>query len=119
MLLNGEDKAAGFRQRVEALTAKGVLPGDWTYDAQRPITRGRLAYMVCRACDLRGGVILSLTGPSQRYCLRELQYMGMVSGTTVWGQPNGMEFVAILTRADTYRRTGELPAIMEMPKEGQ
>jgi len=119
LLLDGQDKASTFRQRVEDLSAKGILPGSWSCDAARPITRGKLAYMVCRACKIRGGVVMHLTGPSQRYCLRELQYLQMISGGTAAGHVSGMEFVAVLSRADIYVRTGELPVIMEATAGGR
>ena len=119
LLLDGQDKAASFRQRADKLAARGVLQGNWRCGAVRPITRGRLAYMICRACEIRGGVIMHLTGPSQRYCLRELQSLRMMASGSVRGHVTGMEFVAVLSRADIYRRTGELPAIMEATSGGQ
>ncbi len=119
LLLDGEDKASTFRQRVEKLTARDILPGSWSCDAARPVTRGKLAYMVCRACKIRGGVIMHLTGPSQRYCLRELRYLQMISGGTAAGRVTGMEFVAVLSRADIYVRTGELPVIMQATAGGR
>jgi hypothetical protein len=119
LLLDGEDKAGTFQQRVEDLTERGILAGSWRCDAARPVTRGKLAYMVCQACKIRGGVIMHLTGPSQRYCLRELQHLQMMSGGTAAGHVTGMEFVAILSRADIYVRTGELPVIMEATGGGR
>ena len=113
MLLNAEDQAAAFEKRVEKLLARGILPGAGGHDAAKPIRRGKLAYMICQACKIRGGVILSLTGPSERYCHRELQYLQMMSGGSQFGRVSGMEFVAVLSRADVYVRTGKLPVIME------
>lgn len=119
MLLDGQDKAETFQQRVNGLAAKDVLPGCWSYAAARPITRGKLAYMVCQACKVRGGVVMHLTGPSQRYCLRELQYLRMMSGGSAIGRISGLEYVAVLSRADIYVRTGDLPVIMETAGGGQ
>jgi len=118
MLLDGDDKAKTFQARVEALGGRGIVSRTWRHDADRALTKGRLAYMVCRACEIRGGVIMLLTGPSQRYCLRELQYMDMMSPGTPAATVTGMEFVAVISRADTYRRTGEIPAIMEVTSGG-
>jgi len=118
MLLDGDDKAKTFQQRIDALAAKGVTPADWTYDASRPVTKGRLAYMICRACEVGGGVMMHLTGPSQRYCLRELQYLRMMSPGSVFAEITGSEYVAVLSRADTYRRTGQVPDIMKVTRGG-
>jgi hypothetical protein len=119
MLLDGQDKAETFQQRAEKLAEKGVIARGWRHDAARALTKGKLAYMVCQACKVRGGVTMTLTGPSQRYCLRELQYQEMMSSGSVFTKVTGMEFVAVLTRADTYMRTGELPGIMKTASGGQ
>lgn len=118
LLLDKEDKTKTFQQRVEKLTERGVCPRGWGYGAARPMTKGRLAYMVYQACKVPGGVILTLTGPSQRYCLRELQYRKMMSAGTPWNQVTGLEFVAVLSRADTYLQSRELPGIMEATSGG-
>jgi len=112
MILDGEETAEDFQQRVEALKQRGIVGANWSFDADRPLTKGRLAYMAYQASGVGGGVILTLTGPSQRYCLRELQYQGIMAQGLPNTQVTGMEFVAVLTRTDTYRRTGELPAVI-------
>lgn len=114
LLLTGQDQARDFRQRVEALADRGLVDRQWTFDADRPLTRGRLAYMVCRACRIRGGVMMHLAGPTQRYCLRELQYLGMMAPGTLMAPVTGMEFIAVLARADAYLRTGKVPDIMKI-----
>ena len=108
ILLYEEDKTATFRQRVDTLTDRGIVSGRWDLRADRPLTKGRLAYMVYQACKVPGGVMLALLGPTERYCLRELQYRGMIS-PGVWYTPvSGQEFVAIMTRAAEYRDTGKV-----------
>ena len=109
LLLDGADEAGTFAQRVTALEQRGIVAGSWAHDSQRALTRGRLAYMICQACKIKGGVILRLLGSSQRYCLRELQYMEMMGDGMGWGEVTGMEMVAVLSRADTYIRTGKVP----------
>ena len=112
MLLDGEDSCRTFQERVEALQQRGIVDGGWRFEAGRPLTRGKLAYMVCQASGVPGGVILLVGGPNQRYCLREMQYRGLMSDGDMFNKVTGMEFVAVLTRADTYRRTGELPSVL-------
>ena len=113
MMVDGKDEAKTFKQRAENLAGRGVLAGGWDHQAERPVTKGRLAYMIYTACKIRGGVVLMLTGPSQRYCLRELQYLHMMAGGSFYEKVTGMEFVAVLSRGDIFLRTGELPDIME------
>ena len=113
LLSDGKDASETFAQRVRTLVERQVAGRSWSFRSDRPITRGKLAYMVYQSCKMSGGVILALTGPSPRYCLRELQYQGFVTQESpVYGQVTGMEFVAILTRADTYLETGQVPLIL-------
>lgn len=112
MLLDGKDESGTFAKRVESLRAREIVSGKWDYRADRPLTRGKLAYMVYQACKLDGGVILTLTGPSQRYCLRELQFRGFMASGVMYSPVSGMEYIAVVTRADTYLETGELPNVL-------
>ncbi len=112
LLTDGKDECQTFQQRVETLTQRKIVPARWPYQADSPITRGKLAYMLYQACKVSGGVILTLAGPSQRYCLRELQYQGFLSDGAVYGQVTGMEFVAALSRADSFLETGQVPEVL-------
>ncbi|MCE5325337.1 MAG: hypothetical protein LLG01_02875 [Planctomycetaceae bacterium] len=117
MVIEGQDKTADFRQRADALIARGVVSRQWDLDATRPLTRGQLAYMVCQACDIRGGVIMHLSGPSTRYCLRELQFHTMMGEGVEYNPVTGMEYVAVLNRAEIYRRTGKFPNLVNKPQD--
>ncbi len=110
-LLDGDDKATTFSDRIEALASRGIVDAKWNMDASRPITKGKLAYMVYQAGKVPGGVILTLAGPSERYCLRELQFQRIMSQGSVYSSVTGMEYVAVLMRADTYIQTGQVDII--------
>ena len=109
LLLDGKDTAGSFEKRVNILTEKNIVAAGWDFAAHRPITRGKFAYMIYQTSKIPGGIILTLTGPSQRYCLRELQYHQVMAPGFLFAPVTGMEFVAVLTRADEYIRTGNLP----------
>ena len=112
LLMDGEDRAVTFGQRVSSLMDRGVVPAQWSFQAGRPATKGKLAYMIYSACQMRGGVVLWLTGPSQRYCLREMQYQGVMSEGPVGAEITGMEFAAVLARADAYLQEGKVPQVL-------
>jgi len=118
LLTDGKDDCRTFQQRVSVLAERKIVDGSWDFAAGRPITRGRLAYMLYRACRMRGGLILTLAGPSRRYCLRELQYQGLMADGLPDGNVTGMEFVAVLARADKYIRTGEADLVGLAPAGG-
>ncbi|MFP3937995.1 MAG: hypothetical protein ACLFVW_06600 [Phycisphaerae bacterium] len=109
LLLDIDDSGWTFDRRVEELRKRDVVPAHWEMDAHRPVTRGRLARMAYSVCDLRGGIINEIAGPTPRYCLREMVFVDMMSPGSVHGRVGGMETVALLSRADVYIREGELP----------
>jgi hypothetical protein len=113
MLMDDKDETTTFSQRVEKLLERKVVDPSWTFDASRPVTKGELAYMMYQALSLRGGVILMVTGPTQRYCLREMQYLGFISAGLMTTDISGGELVAVLARADNYKTTGRVPEIMK------
>jgi len=98
-----------FGDCVADLRGGGVLPANADQEDTKAVTRGELAYMIYQACKVPGGVILRLTGPSRRYCLRELQYLGLMGQGPPYAAVTGLEYVETVSRADTYARTGEVP----------
>jgi len=112
LLVDGQDKAETFQDKIGLLQQKAIVPSGWDFDADRAITRGKLAYMIYKACQLSGGVTLTLFGPSQWYCLKELQYQGFVSPGPVLGPVTGMEYVAVISRADSYLASGQIPEVL-------
>lgn len=117
LLLEGEDASEDFQSRLDKLTQKGLIPPKRTLSADQALTKGDLAYMAYRACGVKEkGVVLSVFGPSRRYCLRELQYRGMMAPGGESMHVTGMEFAAVITRADTYKRTGLFPNEVGQPE---
>ncbi len=112
MLLLDQQQKLTFAECVKLLKDRHIVSSQWDFRADRPMTRGKVAYMIYQACGMKGGLTLTLTGPSQRYCLRELQYRGMMAPGLPYNPVTGMEYVAILARADELRRTGRVSPVM-------
>ncbi len=108
LLVLPEPRKATFAEAVIALQERKIVPANWDFQADRPITKGKVAYMTYQACRIKGGLTLQLTGPSQRYCLKELQYRGLMSQGVVYNAVTGMEYLAVLGRIDEYRQTGKV-----------
>ncbi|MBN1554060.1 MAG: hypothetical protein JXA11_04890 [Phycisphaerae bacterium] len=117
LLLDEKDDAKSFDERRQILLERGVVSGKWSFQKDRPITRGKFAYMIYQAIKLPGGVILTVGGPNQRYCLRELEYRQFMAQGFILAPVTGMEYVGVLTRADAYRRTGKLPEEVALEEE--
>jgi len=119
LLLLGEEQETTFAKAVATLKRRGVVSGAWDFQADRHMTKGKVAYMIYRACGVRGGVTLTLLGPSQRYCLKELQYQGLMTAGLPYNKVSGMEYVGVLTRADEYRQTGKVSKVLSPTGEAQ
>ena len=108
LLVLDEPHKATFAEVVTVLQERKIISPNWDFQAGRPITKGKIAYMTYQSCGLKGGLTLQLTGPSQRYCLKELQYRGLLSPGVTYNIVTGMEFLAILGRIDEFRQTGDV-----------
>jgi hypothetical protein len=113
LLLLGKEQKTTFAEAVAFLKEREIVGPRWSFRADRDVTKGRVAYMVYQACDLKGGLTLTLTGPSPRYCLKELQYLGLMTEGQTYNTVTGMEYVAILARADELRQTGQVSDVMK------
>jgi predicted small lipoprotein YifL len=118
MLVRGKDEQATFADRVSQMRELKLVDAAWDFDANRPVTRGKLAYMLYQGLHMQGGVVLALTGPSQRYCARELHYQGIMASDIMTTKVSGGEFVAVIGRADAYKSKGEVPDILKTPAGG-
>jgi len=65
--------------------------------------KGTLAYMVCKALDLQGGVMMHLV-PVRRYAYREAVVQNLMFRGSEWEPLTGPEVVAILGRAERMRQ---------------
>lgn len=106
----GKDDCRNFGQRVARLEEQRVLDPHWTHDPLRPLTRGRLASMICRKMNIRGSVALILLGPNERAARRELIFRNiMPAGGGDWDGINGAEFVNVLKKADEASESRDEP----------
>lgn len=107
LLVHGQDTYDNFAQRRDALVSEGFMSAAWKLEAEEPVTKGTLAYMLCRALDIKGGLLLHLA-PCRRYAYREAVYQDLM----VRGGDNepltGPEVVGIMSRAGQRKAGQEL-----------
>jgi hypothetical protein len=123
ILADGEDTCKSFEERHEKLVSRGIVRPEWNLQSEHVIDKGSLAYMVCRICDIRGGINMRVFGAmgvgDRRYALRELIYLDMIQDAVTYQYMTGGELVALMGRADEYMEKHgvyEAPAI-EFPPE--
>ncbi len=103
-LIDGNDTSKDFQERTARLVMHGVANKGWTHNPNATATKGKVAYMLVRALEIRGGVMYNITNGSPRYALRELIHKRIIVGGTESSKLSGAEYVGILGRADDRRR---------------
>lgn len=104
LYVDGADPSADYAGRVAALKAKKMLPAGFDRPADEAIARGTLAVAIVRVINVRGGLTMMLMGPTPRYAVRELQYMGLYPPSSPNQTFSGSEFVGIVGRLEDYQR---------------
>jgi hypothetical protein len=114
--LDGADPNADYAARVAALKSRQLLLPSFNRPAGQAVTRGVIAVALCKAGGITGGVMLHLTGPSERYCLRELRYIDLLPPSSPNQVFSGAELVGVIGAFEDYMHgnPADLPA-SQMP----
>src|SRR5262245_50150351 len=102
MLDAGEDRMGDYASRVAWAKDKRWVNVDWNEPPERAVQRGGGARAVCQICDSKGGVMMHLLGPTQRYALRELVDLNIMADSSEQQTISGREFLGVITRAQDY-----------------
>ncbi|MBX3394387.1 MAG: hypothetical protein KF841_03365 [Phycisphaerae bacterium] len=104
ILADGEDTSENFEQRRQKLESRGIAKAEWGLQPENVIDAGSAAYMVCRICNIDGGVNMRLFGRAglgdRRYALRELVYREMLDDAVDYQYMTGGAFFALFRNAD-------------------
>jgi len=109
---DGQDTAADYPARVAALKQKGLLRSSFDAPGNQAVDRGTLSVALAKALKLRGGLVMSIFGPSPRYATKELEFNAIYPPSSPNQTFSGSEFLAVLSRAEEYqqaRGTGDAP----------
>ena len=105
ILMRVENQYISLDSQIHFLKKKNILPKKFEseFDPMEPLRKGLIAYMFSMALDIKGGVVLSLFGMSERYALKKLVYQGMMSSGNVKDIVSGEELISILTQAGNFK----------------
>ncbi len=92
-----------FAEIRDIMLQKKLIKKSHAKDPDRLANRGQVAYMVCKALGIRGGLTMRIFGISERYGFRECTYLGLIPGGSQWDKVSGSELVGILAHAADYR----------------
>lgn len=106
LLADGEERFHGYASREQELKSRGYVRDAWGLHRDAAIDRGSVAFMVCKAIELRGGVNMRTLGElgvgDRRYAVRELAYRDMMPPGASYRYMTGGELLDLLLEADRY-----------------
>jgi len=120
LLSKGKELGGTFADCKAYLRDHAVLPDGWLdkATADTPLTKGRLATLLCKALHIRGGLWMRLLGPVPRYALHECVYLELMVPGAEYAHVQGGELVGIIDRADRFQTRGtgaEVPKLEGEP----
>jgi hypothetical protein len=105
-VMKNEHTDADFATVFGDLNGRGVVSSAWALQESSLLTKGTLAYMVCQALEIKGGVTLRLFGINRRYALRECLFRRLIASGTVDEYVTGRELIDVVTNATVHREQG-------------
>jgi len=119
ILTRGKDDLKEPAKCRDFLVERKIARGKWGLAPDTPLTKGKLAYMVCQALGIKGGVTMRLFGPSQRYCLFECEFLELMTGGAPYEHVTGGELVSTIDRADQHKQTEEAEAAQKTAAQAE
>ena len=118
LYMDGKDEATSYEDRVADLRSRKMLPKGFSEPADLAVSRGTLAVAITRLISLKGGVGMRLLGPTPRYAVRELMFVGVYPTSSPNQTFSGAEYVGIIGRVEDYQRgnPADVPAAV-LPSE--
>ena len=131
-----------FEELVVELKKKGIIGKRWKYKAEKPVTRGIMAYMICKVLKIKGGLTMHTIdttkrftrlicsklgikddfglpdiGIGKRYAYLELQNMGLVPIGHKKTFLTGHDLLALMYRVEQYTKAEEVKRKQEEEKK--
>jgi hypothetical protein len=103
LFLDGKSVPA-YADRVALLKSKQMLKEDFDEPADQAVRRGTLAIAMVKALQIKGGITLTLLGPTERYAVRELEFQNLLPPSSAHQTLSGAEFVGVIGRMEDYQR---------------
>lgn len=92
-----------FAEICDIMVQKKLIKASYAKDPSRLVSRGQMAYMICRAIGIKGGLTMRIFGVSERYGYRECVHLGLIPVGTRVDKISGSELLGILAQAMEYR----------------
>jgi len=99
------DEKATFSENAElklVLLEHGIVKEEWEISEAAPLTKGRLAFMLCYAADIKTSMVMIFSEPSERYAIREAVYHELIEPSNRYGYVSGKELMDALSNTENY-----------------
>lgn len=110
-VVKDEHSDADFGAVRQDLESRGIVDGGWGLAESSPLDRGTLAYMLCKALGIKGGLTMGVFGTTRRYALRECVYLGLIPGGTTGQYLSGRELIDVLGNVEVWRESGSTDSL--------
>jgi len=102
LLTQGVGAAEPFEEVAAKLRGSGTIRDKWLEKPGERLRKGQLAYIIVKACGIKGGLTMRLTGVSERYALRECIFLELLERGTSGNYVSGLELLGSIGRAEKY-----------------
>lgn len=107
--LGKDEPASGdFAALQKELTERGIADPAWNLAEGSPVTKGTLAYMLCKTLGIKGGLTAGVFGMTRRYALRECLFLRLFARGKTDEFVSGRELIDVLTNAEIFKKEGSL-----------
>ncbi|MDB5327382.1 MAG: hypothetical protein JWM57_2951 [Phycisphaerales bacterium] len=104
LYLDSKDEYTDYVARLNGMKSRGLLPTGFNAPANESVERGTVAVVLVKAMQIKGGLMMHVTGASPRYAVRELCFEGIYPPSTPNQTFSGSELVGIIGRVEDYQR---------------
>ena len=102
LLTQGVGAAEPLADVAAKLRGSGLVRDAWLEKPGDPLRKGQLAYIIIKACGIKGGLTMRLTGVSERYALRECIFLNLLVRGSTGNYVSGLELLGSVGRAEKY-----------------
>ena len=86
----------------KALLEKEAVMEEWEISDAAPLTRGKLAYMMCAAAGIKTSMVMQLTYPNERMSLREMVFHQLMPMSSTYRYVSGSYLLDVVSRTDIW-----------------
>lgn len=108
ILADGKDGRDSFAARKQELENRDIVRAAWGLQPDHVIDTASVSYMVCKICEMPGGINQVLFGSwglgDRRSAMRELMFRGMIDDSIEYEYVTGSALFALMRNADAYMK---------------